>query len=183
MAAAVAVLAGMQAASAPAPPARTVLTAARDLPAGAVLGRGDLAAASYAPSNVPGGAVTDAGAIVGRTTTGPLRAGEPITDVRLLSGSLLEAFPGRVAVPVRIADRGAVELLRIGDRVDVIAADPQGASAPSLVASAAPVVALPDAQDASLASGGLVVLAVHEETARELAGAAVSTYLSVALTR
>lgn len=183
VAAAVAVLAGIQATSPPAAATRTVLTAARDLPAGVVLGHDDLATASYDPANVPAGVVTSADDVVGRTTTGPLRAGEPITDVRLLSGSMLGSFPGRVAVPVRVADRGAVGLLRIGDRVDVIAADPQGSSEPSVVAAAAPVLALPDAEEAALASGGLVVLAVSEETARSLAGAAVSSYLSVAITR
>jgi len=88
-----------------------------------------------------------------------------------------------VAAPVRVGDPGAVGLLRIGDRVDVIAADPQGGSEALVVAHAAPVVALPRAEDTALASGGLVVLAVSEETARGLASAAVSSYLSVVITR
>jgi Flp pilus assembly protein CpaB len=181
--AALAVFAGLQAASPRPPETRTVVVAAHDLQAGSVVGPGDLERAAFRPDNVPGGALPHAGAALGRTTTGPVRAGEPITDARLLGGSLLEGYPGRVAAPVRVGDPGAVELLRIGDRVDVIAADPQGGSEPRLVAAGAPVVALPAGQDTALASGGLVVLAVHEDTARALAGAAVSAYLSIVLTR
>lgn len=182
VAAAFAVLVGLQAA-APSPLAtRPVLTAAHDLPAGVVLEPDDLARASYPPAIVPTGAQTAAEDVIGRTTTGPVRAGEPLTDVRLVHGSLLDGYPGRVAVPVRVADPGAVALLRVGDRVDVVAADPQGRSDAVVVAGGAPVVALPEADEAALASGGLVVLAVTDDTARALATAAVSGYLSIALT-
>lgn len=182
VAAAFAVLVGLQAA-APAPPVtRPVLTVARDLPAGVVVDADDLARTAFLPGSVPAGALTAAGEVVGRTTTGPVRAGEALTDVRLVNGSLLDGYPGRVAVPVRVADPGAVGLLRVGDRVDVVAADPQGRTRATVVASGAPVVAIPDADEAALASGGLVVLAVSDDTARALATAAVSGYLSLAIT-
>lgn len=181
--ASLAAAAGLQAVSPPAEPSTTALTAAHDLPAGARISESDLVQAAVSPAQLPVGALTSAQTVVGRTTTGPVRAGEMLTDVRLLSGSLLDGYPGRVAAPVRIADPGATGLLRIGDRVDVIAADPQGRTDATLVAEAAPVVALPRAEDSSLASGGLVVLAVSEETARALAAAAVTGYLSVVITR
>jgi len=183
VAAALAAVIGIQAAAPPPPPTRALLTAARDLPAGSVIGAEDLTRVPFPPGSVPAGAVDDPGAVLGRTTTVPMRSGEPVTDVRILSGSLLEGYPGRVAAPVRIGDPGVVELLRIGDRVDVIAADPQGGADPEVVATDAPVLALPAAREAALASGGLVVLAVDDLTARRLAGAAVSTYLSVTVTR
>jgi Flp pilus assembly protein CpaB len=183
VAAALAALVGLQAMAPPQTPVRGVLTASRDLPGGAVVDRADLTWSDFTPDTVPEGAVASVEAAMGRTTTGPVRAGEAITDVRLVSGSLLDGYPGRVAAPVRIGDAGAVGLLRIGDRVDVIAADPQGATEAVVVAAGAPVVALPKAGDTALASGGLVVLAVTEETARTLASAAVARYLSVVLTR
>lgn len=183
VAAVAAVLVGLQAAAPSAPPTRSVLTAAHDLPGGTVVGRDDLALTAFSPDSVPAGVVTSADQLVGRTTTGPVRAGEPITDVRLVGGSLLEGYPGRVAAPVRIGDPGAVALLRIGERVDVIAADPQGRREAVVVAAGAPVVALPEAGESELASGGLVVLAVTGETAQALAAASVSAYLSVVLTR
>jgi len=181
--AAFAVLVGLQAAAPAPPPTRHVLTAAHDLPAGAVVARNDLTLTSLPPESVPAGIVPSADEVVGRTTAGPVRAGEPITDVRLVAGSLLDGYPGRVAAPVRIGDPGAVALLRTGDRVDVIAADPQGRSEAVVVAEDVPVVSLPQASDTALASGGLVVLAVTPETARTLAAASVSAYLSVVVTR
>lgn len=181
LAAALAVLVGLQAGAAPPPPLTPVVTAARDLPAGSVLTEHDLALTSYAAGSVPDGAVT-AAAATGRTTTGPVRRGEPLTDARLLHGSLLDGYPGTVAAPVRIADPGTVSLLRVGDRVDVVAADPQGRREAELVVADAPVVALPRSEESMLASGGLVVLAVTDTTARRLAGAAVSGYLSIVLT-
>lgn len=181
--AAVSVLVGLHAA-APAPsPTRSLLVAARDLPAGSVLTREDLELTSVAPASVPAGAAGSPGELLGRTTAGPVRAGEPITDVRIVNGSLLDGYPGLVAAPVRIADPAVVGLLRVGDLVDVIAADPQGRSEAVVVAAAAPVVALPAATETALASGGLVVLAVTGETATQLAAATVSGYLSVVISR
>ena len=180
--AALAVGAAVQAASPPAPPTRLVLTAARDLPAGTVVTHGDLARVAFAPGSVPVGVVASASAAVGRTTAAPLRAGEPVTDVRRVGASLLDGYPGLVAAPVRIADPGAVGLLRVGDRVDGVAADPQGRAATEVVAEGAVVVSLPEVDEGALATGGLVVLAVPEETAHELAGAGVTRYLSVLIT-
>ena len=184
LAAGLAVLSGLQAA-APAPPAtRAVLTAARDLPAGAVLDRSDLAYARFAPDSVPRGVVSGATGVLGRTTAGPVRAGEPLTDVRLVAGSLLDGYPGAVASPVRIGDAGAVALLRVGDRIDVIAADPRGREGARVVARAARVIALPRETDAAPGSpGGLVVLAVDDRTAADLATAGVSSYLSIVIRR
>jgi Flp pilus assembly protein CpaB len=183
VATAVAVAAGLQAATAPPAPTRAVLTAARDLPAGAVLTRGDLTRAAFTPRSVPTGVLTSARAAVGRTIAAPLRAGEPITDVRLVTGTLLDGYPGLVAAPVRIGDPGAVGLLRVGDRVDVVAADPRGEEEAQLVASDAVVVALPREPDriSATASGGLVLLAVSEHAARDLASAGVARYLSLVL--
>ena len=56
---------------------------------------------------------------------GPVRAGEPLTDVRLVGASLAAAYPGAVAVPVRLPDAGMAALLRVGDRIDLVAADPR----------------------------------------------------------
>lgn len=183
VAAAVAVALGLQATSPRAAPTATVVAATRDLPAGSLVTAGDVAVRSLPPEAVPAGAVVSAAALLGRTTAGPVREGEVMTDVRVVSGTILDGYPGRVAAPVRIADAGAVALLRVGDTVDVVAADPQGRREAVTVAERAAVVALPRAGDSALASGGLVVLAVTADTARSLAAAAVSGYLSVVLAR
>ncbi len=184
LAAATAVLAGLQATADPPPATVEVLTAARDLPGGTVIGGSDLRRTPFDPDSVPTGVVGQVARTIGRTTAGPVRAGEPITDVRLVSGSILDGYPGSVAAPVRIGDVGAVGLLRVGDRVDVLAADPRGEDEAVLVAADVPVVAIPrtSAQTASVVTGGLVVLAVPDATARTLATAGAARYLSVVIT-
>jgi Flp pilus assembly protein CpaB len=181
-----AVLVAVRANAAPPPPTATVLTAARDLPAGALVGADDLTSAQFAPDSVPAGVLPRAAAAVGRTTTGPVRAGEPLTDVRLLAPDLLAGYPGLVAAPVRIGDPGTARLLRVGDRISLIAADPQGEAVPIEVARAVPVIALPRAPagpSTELAGGALVVVAVPSEVARELAGHAVASFLTAVVVR
>ena len=181
--AAVAVAASLQATSAPPPPRTTVLTAAHDLAAGVVVGAGDLRRTPYDPAGVPEGTLP-AVAVVGRTTTGPVRTGEPFTDARLVEASLLRGYPGLVAVPVRIGDPGAVRLLRVGDRVDLLAADPQGEQPAETLGQDVPVLAIPRSGEADpgLTTGALVVVGLPAAGARHVAEASVSAFLSVVLT-
>jgi Flp pilus assembly protein CpaB len=175
--AAVAVATGIHAAVAP-PPARVpVLVAAHDLPSGSVLTGDDLAEASFAPGSVPTGLATGA---VGRTLAGPLRRGEPLTDVRLVGPALTDGYPGVTAVPVRLPDAGTVELLRVGDRIDLVAADPQGSGA-EVVAGDVPVLAIPRASSEPAAAGltgRLVVVGAEADEVSRIADAAVRLFLS-----
>ena len=181
--AALAVAVALQANAAPPPPRTWVLTAARDLAPGVTVSAEDLTAVAFDPASVPVGVLSRAEA-VGRTTVGPVRAGEPLTDVRLLDDGLLARYPGAVVAPVRIGDAASVDLLRVGDRVTVLAADPQSRAPAETVAEAVPVVAVPRrGSDAGLGSGALVVVAVDPQTARALAGAGVSAFLSIVLVR
>ena len=162
-----------------------VLTAAHDLGAGVVVEPDDLQRTPYPPGSVPAGTLRDAAAAVGRTTAGPVRAKEALTDTRLVTASLLDGYPGLVAVPVRIGDPGAVRLLRVGDRVDLLAADPQGGSSARVVGSDVPVLSIPRAVEDSpgLTNGGaLVVVGVPDDSVGALAQAGVSSFLSVVLT-
>ncbi len=183
--AAVAVAAGLHAASAPPPRLTTVLTASHDLAAGTVVRSRDLQRTAFAPPSVPSGVLSSASAAVGRTTAGPVRAGEPLTDVRLVTRSLLTGYPGLAAVPVRIGDPGAVRLLRVGDRVDLLAADPQGDAEAAVIGRDVPVLAIPQAGQGSpgLTTGALVVLGLPDVSVRIVAKASVSSFLSVVLTR
>lgn len=183
--AALAVAAALRANAAPPPPRSAVLTAAHDLAPGALVRHDDLAVAALPPDSVPEGVLRSAGMAVGRRTVGPVRAGEPLTDVRLLGEGLLGRYPGTVAAPVRIGDAAAAELLRVGDRVTILAADPQGEGEVAAVASSVPVIAVPRPRraDPGLSSGALVVVAVPEATAAVLAGAAATSFISFVLVR
>lgn len=169
------------------PPTVAVLAAARDLPAGARLAPADLVEVRLPPAAVPVGALRARADATGRTLAGPARRGETLTDSRLVGAALLAAHAPAgadlVAAPVRIADAGAVALLRPGDRVDVLAAATRedGPSAARVVAAAVPVLTVPRASDAAYAEGGLVVLATTSATAATLARAAVTSRLSVTL--
>ena len=180
--AALAVLTAVQAASTEPHPSTGVLVAASDLPGGGTVTAEDVTVAPYRADTLPAGTLATPDLAVGRVLAAPVRRGEPLTDLRLVAPGLLEGYPGLVATPVRVADAASVALLRVGDRVDLVAADPEGRTA-SPVARAAPVVALPraDAVDADLQRGGLVVVAVPEDEALALARLAVSHVLSYVL--
>ncbi len=181
--AAAAVLAGVHELR-PAPAATTrVVTAARDLPAGAVLTDEDVVEVEFADGTEPAGLADDP---TGRMLAAPLRAGEPVTDVRLLGRPLVESYPGSVAVPVRLPDAGMAGLLRVGDRIDLVSADPQGARIARVVATDLVVVALPSATDEATSGalpGRLVVLAAPQVVTAEIAQSSVTGFLTFTFSR
>jgi Flp pilus assembly protein CpaB len=111
-------------AAAPDPPVTApVLVAAHDLPAGRTLTAADLRSASWPIRVTPSGGLGPAAApaLLGRMLAGPIRAGEPLTDTRVLGPGLLAGQPaGTVALPVRLGDPAAAAFVRAGDRVDVL---------------------------------------------------------------
>ena len=178
----VAVWAGLQAIAAPAPQRVPVTVAAHDLGAGTVLRPGDLATVGFAPGTVPSGHIRDP---VGRQLAGPLRRGQPVTDTALLGPSLVRDRPDLVALPVRLPDTAMAELLRVGDEVDVISADPQGGPA-TTVAREALVLALPPPPADAAADGlpgRLVLLGMREADVTAVSSAAVTHFLTVAWSR
>src|SRR5690349_2267676 len=108
-------------ASATGPPTAAVVVASGDLPAGAVLAPDHLTVARWPVDVVPDGTVAAPGELTGRTLAGSLRAGEPVTDVRLVGPGMTSMLAtGQQAVPVRLADLAVAATLRAGDRVDVL---------------------------------------------------------------
>lgn len=176
-----AVAIGLYTVSPPPEPAETVLVAARDLPAGTVLASGDLTQARWAVGTRPDAIASEP---VGRTLASPLRRGEPVTDLRLVTPSLLAGYPGLMALPVRIPDAASVALLRVGDRVDLVAANPEDSRA-EVVARDAPVLAVPPEPETagSGVTGRLVVLGLPESEVSVVSAAAVGRFLSLALSR
>ena len=156
-----------------------VTVAAADLSAGAVLAAGDLVTAQLPEEAVPAGTTADPAELTGRLLAAPLRAGEPVTDVRLVGPGLWSAVPpGQVAAPVRLADLAVATLLRPGDRVDVLAAGDAGVQ---VVAIGALVLTAPTVAEDPPGSEGLLVLAVPPDAAGRLAAAAASATLTVTL--
>lgn len=180
------------------PPSTNVAAAAHDLAGGTTISAADLRIVAVPPESVPAGAITDAAQVAGRVLAAPVRAGETITDVRLVGPSLLAGYGDQlVAAPVRIADAGSAALLQPGDVIDVLAADGAGgtdgasdgesvATEARLVASDVRVVTVPRDDESALAggdfgAGALVVLATTSQTAARLAAAAVTARLSLTI--
>ena len=178
-----AVAAGLRATAPPAAPTDVVLVAVRDLPAGAVLGTDDLRTVEVAPDQAPGGALTDTGDAAGAILAAPLRAGEPVTDVRLVGPGLADSAPGTVALPVRVSDAAQVGLLDVGDEIDLLATDPESRST-TTVAGGVLVLAVPDVErDAPDAiTGRLIVVGIPDSTVASVTGAAVTSFVTYAWT-
>jgi Flp pilus assembly protein CpaB len=188
------VVCGISAARPTPPPTRSVGVAARDLPGGEPLAAADLAPRRLPSADVPDATLPASVSPVGRLLAAPMRRGEPLTDVRLLSPSLLTATdqPGAVAVPVRVADGpAALALVHAGDLVDVLATSDAGAGDPlagSTVVHDVRVLATP-AHDAAADNGGspdsagLLIVAASPRQAAALAQAAAGARLSVAVRR
>jgi Flp pilus assembly protein CpaB len=184
--AALAVWLVVQASGTPPPLTVPVWTAARDLPSGTVLTEDDLTETGFAPGSVPPAAARSPDALVGHTLATPLGRGEPVVTAHLVGRQALDGRPGRSAVAVRIPDGDVASLLTPGQRVALVASDPQGGRPSERLVEDAEVVALPQssADGAPGALGGrLVVFAVPSTVADDVAAAAVSRYLAVVWTR
>ncbi len=182
----VAAAAGLHEVAGPPPPTVPITTVVRDLPAGSVLEAGDLETRPF-PTDVAPTGTTDRG--VGEVLAAPVRAGEPLTDVRLVGAPLAAAHPDLATLPVRLPDAGQASLLSPGDRIDLVATDPQ-AGGSRVVAPGALVLALPPTRTGDAATtttsgapGALVVLGVPPLTVAPVSEAAARSYLSYAFTR
>jgi pilus assembly protein CpaB len=174
-----------------------VLVAIRDLVPGTRPGPGDVEVRRWPVGLAAVGALTDASQLSDRPLATALSAGDPLTPTRFVSPALVATYgAGMVATPVRLADAGTAALLREGDVVDVLAAMPAAAgsgatTSATVVASAVRVVLTGTSADvagdqmslgdSSGSNGSLVVLATTPAVAAALAGAAVTSRLSVVL--
>ncbi len=106
----------------PAPPAGVpVLVAARDLAAGETLGASDVRLRTVDPSLAAAGGLADPAQVAGQRLATPLVTGEAVTTTRLVPAGAIGALAaGQRAVHVPLVDAGLPELVRAGDRVDVV---------------------------------------------------------------
>nr|WP_081514359.1 Flp pilus assembly protein CpaB [Nocardia donostiensis] len=163
-----------------------VLVAARDLPPGHLLQTSDLRTASYEPGALPAGAVGDPSTLTGAVLAAAMRAGEVVTDLRVvgprLAATAIGTSDGRI-VPIRLADNAVTGILRGGDRVDVIAATESAPMNARILASNAAVVLVsgsPKHQEARSSTAERVVLvAMSSRDAAAVAAASLSTALTV----
>ena len=159
------------------PDGTSVLVARHDLRSGHVLTASDLRTTTVPsaarPSNTLGRA-----AAVGRRVAGPMRAGEAITDYRVLQDDALSGYAAdAVLTTIRVDRADGLTGLHVGDRIDVIAVDPDGESKAEVIARAVEVVTLPPSSgDSEVVSVGIVTT---EKVALALATAALEARFSV----
>jgi Flp pilus assembly protein CpaB len=154
------------------PRSAAVVVAARELPAGHLLARRDVAVARWPPAIRPTGARADPGSVIGQRLAGPVRAREALTTTRLVGADLAAELPGGlVAASVSLADPHAIDLVRAGDHVDLLEtaappeiADPGRIGAARVRSVATHVVALA-VLPGSAETGPELVLAVDRMTA------------------
>ena len=166
-----------------------VVVADHDLRPGAALTPGDVRVEKRLATTVPDGARTVVGAVIGSTLAGPTRRGEVLTDVRLLGSRLAEstAGPGARIVPLRLADSALIDLVRVGDVVDVLAAPATGSpetaqAAPRVVATDAVVVLVSAKPKVQAADADRVVLvALPARVANTVAGSALGQAVTLTL--
>ncbi|MEV7398757.1 SAF domain-containing protein [Aeromicrobium sp. NPDC092404] len=158
-------------------PGVPVLVARHDLRSGHVLAASDLRTATMPPGSRPSHAL-DRAAAVGRRVAGPMRAGEAITDRRVLQDGALSGYAAdAVLTTIRVDRADGLTGLRVGDRVDVVAVDPDGESRAEVVARSVEVVTLPPAAgDTEVVAVGIVTT---EKTALDLATVALEARFSV----
>lgn len=166
-----------------------VVVAARDLRPGSTLTADDVRLEKRLAATIPDGSQADVGPVVGSTLAGPTRRGEVLTDVRLLGSRLAEstAGPGARIVPLHLSDSALIDLVRVGDVVDVLAAPATDSSAGAqavtkVVATDAVVVLVSAKQKVQAADSDRVVLvALPARVANTVAGSALGQAVTLTL--
>lgn len=164
----------------------SVVVAARALRPGQILAAADLRHAELPSGDLPEGVITDAGQLLGAISTGAVRTGEILTDLRIVSPRLAAAATGTAdarIVPIRLADNAIADILRAGDRVDVVAADEGRERSPTArtLATDAAVVLVSDTGDdrARESTEHVVLLALDPQRAAAVAAASLHTAMTV----
>ena len=159
------------------PDGAAMLVARHDLRSGHVLAASDLRTTTVPPAARPA-RVLDRGAAIGRRVAGPMRAGEAITDYRVLRDDALAGYADdAVLTTIRVDRADGLIGLHVGDRVDVVAVDPDGESKAKVVARSVEIVTLPPSSgDTEVVAVGIVTT---EKIALALATAALEARFSV----
>ncbi|MGC5628309.1 SAF domain-containing protein [Georgenia sp. Z1344] len=171
--------------SPPPPTTTTAVALSTDLPAGHVLGRGDVGTRDLPVGDVPAGAPADVEAVVGRPLAVRLTEGTVLGE-GMLAGAGVAAAPGEVVVAVLVADDGSAHLAEPGLRVSLLAPPTDGGPA-EVVAENVLVLGAVEDEEGGLLGGGdesdvtRMYVSATPDTATLLVGSSAWTPLSVVL--
>lgn len=166
-------------------PTEPVIFTTRDLPAGSTLGADDVRSAEAPASFVPSGALTRTDEAIGRVLAGSARAGEPLTDTRMVGHRGRSAAGGASssAVPIRLADSAVAELLQAGVKVDVVTIGEDKDGSRVLARNATVVTVTSPARQSRLGEtrGRLVLISLPVEAATRVAAVSLNQPVTVTL--
>lgn len=152
----------------------TIPVFSQELRAGSVIQESHLQERSYPRDVLPTQVVAESTQLIGQTLVSGVYPGQYATDLMVLSPRLGEG-PHDTLVPLRLADPDVARLLRHGDRVSVVAADPHADSAAAHIIARGARVVLSEGEP------GTILLALDEDAAQAVAAAALRGPLSVIL--
>ncbi|MDI9898635.1 flagella basal body P-ring formation protein FlgA [Rhodococcus sp. IEGM 1409] len=170
-----------------------VVVSSRDLTPGRVIADSDVEIREIDSNHLPEGVVSNTDLVVGRTVAGPIRSGETVTDVRVLSPRLAGLSVGtddaRI-VPVRLADAAVADILRSGDVVDVLTVGPDtphpdtpnesiADKAPQILAAGAVVALVTTSESTRNQQEQVILLALPTPAANVVAAASLSNAITV----
>ena len=166
-----------------------VVVAAHDLTPGSALTADDVRIERRLATTIPDGSRADMGADVGSTLASPTRRGEVLTDVRLLGSRLAEstAGPGARIVPLHLADSALIDLVRVGDVVDVLTAPATDSRADSqqvtkvLATDAVVVLVSAKGKVRDADSERVILVALPARVANTVAGSALGQAVTLTL--
>lgn len=160
------------------PASSQVFVANHSLTAGAKLQASDYVEKQIPDEYLPADAIRDADQLAGLTLTANLGEGAVLTDSAVFGSQGSDST--EKLVPFRVEDQQVVSLLKVGDRISVVANSADGTS--QTVATGVRVAALPQAESSDFTgaqSGALVVVSADEETANALAVASSQSKLGI----
>ena len=134
----------------PEPTAPTAVAVA-DMPIGHEIRPGEVRVVAWPTDTRPAAAASSIDVLLGRRTSAAVRAGEPLSETRVVGPSALAELGGDVvAVALSKEPLSSAGLIRPGDRVDIVGRDDAGArtlvSAATVLTvadDAGPIVAVP----------------------------------------
>ena len=143
----------------PPPPTVEVAVTARAVEAGAELTRDDIVLRAVPADLAPSGVVRAVHGLLGRSAIVGLPADMPLHSALVSDNGVSKAAPrGTVVVPVRLSDEAVADLLRPGDRVDLLEGTRSGSepdAGPRYLARGALVLPVPETREAE-GTGGLL---------------------------
>lgn len=162
-----------------------MLVAARDLTAGSTVRAGDVRTVTAPAGFVPMGVLRAPDAAIGRVLAGAARAGEPLTDVRLVGsrGGPMSGDPNVAAVPIRLSDPAVADLLHPGAKVDVVTLDSAESGRRVLASQVTVVTVTAPSDDRALGrpNGRIVLIAAPADLATRVAAVSLNQPVTVTL--